>query len=97
MSTTVYDVGDTARLSAKFQVGGADADPTVVTCTIKVPTGVSTTYTYGADAELAKDSVGDYHVDWPCAVSGLHWYEFRGTNAVASAGEGKFFVRESRA
>jgi hypothetical protein len=96
MATNVYDIGDTVRMSAVFQASGADTDPTIITFTLNEPGAAETVYLYGTDVALVKDSVAHYHVDWPIAKTGLHWYEFTGTGAVASVEEGKFFVRESR-
>jgi len=89
-----YDVGDKVRMSAAFTSSGAATDPTGLTFKIKVPAGTVTTYVYGTDAELVKDSTGNYHVDFTVAASGRHVYRFAGTGVVTAAGESNFEVRD---
>ena len=37
MSTTLYDIGDVARLTCTFTVGGVNTDPTTVTLEVLSP------------------------------------------------------------
>lgn len=93
-----YHEGQTIRLSANIQVAGVDADPATLTFRIRADgTGDVTTYEFGTDAELVKDSTGDYHVDWLITESGKHFYRFQCESGAASgAGERSFNVVRSR-
>jgi hypothetical protein len=78
-------------------LNGAAIDPTVVKFKVKNPnTNVITEYTYGTDAELVKDSTGNYHVDVSALVSGYWYYRFFATGTGESAEEHYFEVRESQ-
>src|SRR5512146_976275 len=92
-----YDKGDGCRISVAFT--GADAvtllDPNTVVLKIKAPSGTVTTYTYGVDAALVKDSVGNYHFDLELTAKGLWWYRWVGSGAVPIVEEGSIPVRGS--
>lgn len=80
MTTAAYDIGDLRRLSVAFKdINGAAADPTTVTFRMRKPDGTVTTYVFGTDSELVKDSVGNYHVDWTFALAGRHVWRFEGS------------------
>ena len=71
MSVSVFQVGDKVRLSAAFtDIDDAAQDPGGVQFKLRAPDGTITTYVYGADVEVVKDSTGNYHVDWLIAVAG---------------------------
>jgi hypothetical protein len=91
-----YDVGDLVRLSATFEVSDVATNPTATTFKIKVPSGTVTTYVYGTDAQLVRDSTGHFHVDWSVTESGPHYWRMAGTGSAQAAEESAFFVRESR-
>jgi len=92
----VYDKGDLVRCSGTFTTSaGVAQDPTVVKAKVKTPGGVTTTYTYGTDAALVKDSTG-YHVDVSATESGLWHYSFWSTGTGQAAEEESFYVDESR-
>lgn len=90
-----YALGNIIRLSANFKNGGTDVDPSIVTASVKTPLGVTLSYTYGSDAELVKDSVGDYSLTYTPTAEGRHSVRFIGTGLYASANETTFDVRES--
>lgn len=97
MSINVYAVGTKVRLSGSF-VDSAEAaqDPGGVQFKLRAPDGTVTTYVYGTDAELVKDSTGNYHVDWLIAAAGIHRYRFAGVTSGQSAAEGTFRADQSR-
>ena len=100
MTNGQYDVGDLVRLSAAFaDTSGSAADPTTVTFKIARRTPgtalVPTVYVFGTDAEVVKDSTGNYHVDWPAAAFGDHVWQVIGTGTVATAQVATFMVRAS--
>lgn len=62
--TNHFSAGSLVKLTSTFQ----DADevlfnPTDVKITIEDPNGTITTYEYGVDGGLIKDSTGIYHID----------------------------------
>ena len=96
MSANVYQVGDKIRLSAAFtDIDSAAQDPGGVQFKIRAPDGTITTYIYSTDAELVKDSTGNYHVDYLIATAGRYRYRFAGVTTGQAADEGEFRVQNS--
>lgn len=94
MST--YDKGDLVRLSGSFtDENGVAQDPSVVVCQYKDPSGNTTTYTYGEDDELVRDSAGNYHVDVDADEIGVWSYRFYSTGSGQAAAEQQFSVKRS--
>ena len=95
MPTECYDIGDLRRLTAAFTVGGAPADPDAGTVmfTMLEPDGVKTVYTHPANAQIVKDGLGNYHVDWIVAKPGRHAYRWTGAGAAHAAEPGDFYAR----
>lgn len=88
-----YDLGDSIRITGTFtDAAGTATDPAVVTFTYTDPNGTSTTYTYGADAELVKSSTGVYYVDIVTSLEGAYYWRWVSTGAGAAADEGQFWV-----
>lgn len=99
MSVTrkTYKVGQTLKLSAAFaDENGAAADPTTVVFTITEPDddATVTTYNYPGDAELVRDALGEYHVEFTIANAGTHCYAFTGTGFVKAYNDAKFEAAE---
>ena len=93
MALTYYDKGDLIRCSAAFtDSDGAAADPDVVVFSFTEPDGSLTTYTYGTDVELVKDSTGNYHVDVDGNAAGTWFYRFHSTGSGQAADESLFQV-----
>jgi hypothetical protein len=94
---TIYDVGDLVRCSATFTDQDDTAvDPTGIAFKVKTPAGVTTTYTYGTDAALVRDSTGNYHVDVSMTAAGLWPYRWASTGTGQAAAEGQLLVEASR-
>jgi hypothetical protein len=93
-----YYVGDLVRISATWtNAAGSVTDPTAVLAKYRDPAGTVTTYTYGTDTELVKDSTGIYHVDIDADSAGKWLYRFYSTGpgqASSSIGEFIVFVSE---
>lgn len=97
MSIPVFQDGDKVRLSAAFtDIDEAASDPGGVLCKVREPDGTVTTYTYGTDAALVKDSTGNYHVDFLTAQAGKHRYGFYGLSSGQAVAESEFRVQPSR-
>ena len=88
-----YDRGDQVRLSLTTQVGGADADPTVLTLKIKKPDQTTTSHVYGVDILVIKDATGKYRYDVTLDQSGEWAYRWEATGAVVGAEENAFYVQ----
>ncbi len=94
MPVKSYDKGDLVVLTAVFtDRNGAAIDPATVTFKIRDPSGAVTTYVFGTDAELVKDSVGNYHVDVSPSVNGDYLYRYESTGTGQAAEEGKFQIK----
>ena len=98
MAATVYDQGALVRVTAAF-TNSADAaiDPDVVNLSFKNPAGTVVTYVYVTDAELVKDSTGNYHVDIDAATAGTWYYRWWSTGAGQAARERAFDIRAANA
>ena len=82
-----WQLNQTVKLSANIQVGGVDTDPGALVFRIRAgPSGDFTTYTYGTDAQVVKESVGDYYVLWLITEEAEHWWEFKNTATGAARG-----------
>lgn len=91
-----YDKGDLVRVTAAFSnAAGAAVDPTTVRFKFKNPAAVVVTYTYGTDAQLVKDSVGNYHVDVDANAISFWYWRWESTGSGQSAEEGFFNVRDT--
>ena len=92
-----YAKGQKVRLSATFRDDADDlGDPTaVVAKVIHIDDKSVTTYTYGVDAELVRDSLGAYHVDYTFSSSGAWAYRFEGTGVLVTADEERINVEAS--
>jgi uncharacterized protein YfaS (alpha-2-macroglobulin family) len=88
-----YEVGDAVRCEVVFRdLDGQLADPDAVTFRYRQGNGAITVLTYGADAELVRDSLGTFHADVVPDVAGVWHYAFRGTGSVKAAAERSFRV-----
>lgn len=93
-----YDKNQNVRCTVVIQDvdSGAYVDPTTVTFYTIDPNGTVTTYVYGVDPEVIKDSVGHYHADVTLDVSGDWYYRWEGTGTYIGACENRMCARESK-
>ena len=86
------NTGDLQRVEATniTNAAGVVTDPTALTLKIKKPDAIITTYTYGVDNIVVKDSVGNYHADIPIDQAGRWSYSWAGTGAATFAEGGRF-------
>jgi hypothetical protein len=90
-------IGSPIAFTANFQsAAGSDVDPTTVTFWTLDPSGCQTSYVYGTDDEVVKDSVGDYTATIIPDSPGRWFYKWitTGTNLVV-VDEGNFLVQDS--
>jgi hypothetical protein len=91
-----YDKGDVVICDVTFtNESGVVGDPAVVLFSVMDPEGTLTTYTYGTDAALVKDSTGVYHLDLNADIEGMYRYRFYSTGSGKAASEGQFLVKDS--
>lgn len=94
-----YDIGDTVKVytSTPFtdQETGSAFDPDTVNFKIKTPSGTTTTYVHGTDAEVIQSSTGDYYMLVRPDAAGTWRYRIEGLDAAGDAHcaeEGAFTV-----
>ena len=100
VTVSEYDVRDLVRVSVVWTDADSVAvDPDIVRFKWRTPNGTLTTYLYLTDAELVKDSTGNYHVDVTVTNNpGTWYYRFEGETsggAAQGADEHKFTVLKS--
>ncbi len=92
----IFDFGTLVRVPFVFlDSGGSVTDPAVVKFQYNcAAVGLTTTFTYGSDAALVKDSSGRYHADIDTnESSGVYFYRPFSTGTGQAAREAKFYVR----
>jgi hypothetical protein len=90
---TEINPGDVRRVSGSFtNPAGVATDPTTISVRWRHHRGTETTWVYGTDTQVVRDSAGVFHADIPITVSGLYYYKFEGTGAVQAAEEGTFLA-----
>ena len=94
-----FNVGALPLLEGNFQdlEGGQQLDPTSVAFFMKEPDGTATSYVFGTDPELVRDSVGKFHVAWPITQSGVHHYRYESTGIGQAAKQAQFTAEASKA
>ena len=91
------NIGDVRRMSVSYQEKDLTyVDPTTITLNIIAPSGAITTYVYGTDSELVKDSTGQYHADYLLDESGIWKYQFISTGTLPSMEEGSWATLSNR-
>ena len=75
----IYRKGEVKRPRARFQLNGAAYDPSLVTVTIRPPSGPAVTRTAGVDATVYHDSPGDYVTDVELNQRGTWYVDWLGT------------------
>lgn len=96
MTTTSYPIGDGFRLQGTFTVDDVLTDPSTIVFQLKDPDDIITTFTYGTDAEVVRDSLGVYHMDVTVTKPLTWYYRIVGTGAVIAAVEGAFAGAQSK-
>jgi len=96
MTIQVYQKGDPVTLSEAFRDGAGElVDPDTVKFLYTPPSGVTVELVYGTDAEVVKDSTGNYHVDLTPDEAGQWVYRWESTGSGQAAENGEFMVEPS--
>lgn len=84
-----FVVGDVARITTSIvNASGASVDPQSLALKVKKPDETIAIYT----TEIIKDSVGNYHLDFPIFAQGSYFYRWEATGNNAGVGQGSFFA-----
>jgi hypothetical protein len=84
-----YSANTLVRLSAAIAtIAGAAIDPSDVTMKVKLPDNSIS----DQSANVVKDSIGNYHVDYLPTQTGTYTYEWIGTGDAQVAKIGQFLV-----
>ena len=73
---------------------GGPVDPDVVVCRVKDPTGTVTEYDYNPGV-IARDAVGQYHLDLTLSLAGNYSVRWEGSGALVAVGEITLTVQNS--
>jgi len=95
---TTFTQGKLIRITVSFtdQESGAQVDPDPLSFLFSLG-GTTTTYDYGIDAELVRDSEGIYHVDISTSPdSGALYWRFEGGPVNQDAIQGNFIIQARR-
>jgi len=91
--------GSTVRITGEFfDNEDVDTDPTTsVTFKLRSPAGVETSYVYGTDGEVQKQSTGNYTADIYVDEGGRWLYRWQAEtgDSISIAGEGNIVVQGS--
>lgn len=90
---TDFELGDDVRVATVFKdSAGTAINPSAVYFKFTTPAGAETIYQYGVDAQLVRDSTGNYHVDIDASMLGVFRWKFYSTGSGKGADAGKFRV-----
>lgn len=92
-----YDLNEGVHVGIQIlnAVTGVGVDPGTLMFEYKNPAGIITSYVYGVDSQLARDSAGNYHVDILGNVQGIWWWRWEATNPY-KAKEEAFIIKPSQ-
>lgn len=93
-----YTLGELVRLTATFTDpfnSSVTVDPDEVRALLRKPSGVETTYIYGADSALKRLSRGVYYLETSANQTGTWYYQFWSTGEGQAADDDSFTVSES--
>lgn len=94
----VYDDGDVVRLTGVFvDVNGTPVDPDEVYFSFRFNAGPVTTWRYGVNVQVVRESVGTYHADIDVSSKRGQtcYYRVYSRGNGQTAGESHFFVQPS--
>jgi hypothetical protein len=91
----LYEIGTPVILRASFKnAAGEGVDPSALKVSVKDPIGAETEFTFGTDAEVIKESEGNYRMRVDPALQGVWVAKWLGTGANAGAKTDKFQMVE---
>jgi hypothetical protein len=90
-----YKIGALVRCRGRWLYQGYPRDPVALSFRFRTRAGATTTYVYGSDPEIVKQSTGYYYVDVSATTAGEWAYSFSSTGWTQAADEKTFTVDES--
>jgi hypothetical protein len=99
--SNVYQKGDLVRIGPAegetlfTDIAGNPIDPTGVSLFVTDPTGETTEYVYGTDAELVNTTPGNYHVEVSVDSAGRWFWKWASSDVGQAAEHGEFMVEPS--
>lgn len=99
MSTSLEDyiVGDKPRVRASFYAIDTEVltDPSSIFAMVKKPDGTETSYQYGVDPEVVRESAGVYNIAILLDAAG-HWFvRWKGIGTLVGASETRIIAGAS--
>lgn len=93
----LYDKGDLVQVTASFsnRISGAPVDPATLVFKHKNPSGTLVTKTYGTDADVVRQSQGNFFFNINANTVGTWKYRWESTGDYQAAAEGEFIVKAS--
>ena len=93
----IFPLGSLVRITAAFLTssGSLSVDPVIIKGQYHAAAlGITTTYTYGSNAQLVRGGTGVYYFDIDTAESsGVIFWRVFSTSTGQAADEGRFYVR----
>ena len=98
MLTNGFIIGDTARISVALTHPdtGSAVDPGGLTLQVRAPGGSLTTLTYGIDAAMVKEAVGQFRADIDLATAGVWHWRWTASGANKGVAEGQLTAKASQ-
>lgn len=87
-------VGQRILVECEFRLLGVPTDPTVVQCTVRSPSGSSTTLNY-PDVNLVRRDLGFFEANVTVDEGGTWWFRFEGAGVVDAVQETSLEVLSS--
>ena len=82
-----YLQGQAPRFEVTFEVDGILTDPSSTTFRTRDPAGNVSSFVFGTDVELVRDSAGAFHLDLPLSIGGQWTVRWEGTGTAQGADE----------
>lgn len=96
MSQPDFISGETCRFAVAItDVDATAADPGALRLRVRDPSGTTTTYTYGTDAEVVRSGAGTYRADLSLSIAGTWAYRWESDAPNPGAAEGSVTVERS--
>lgn len=90
-----YLLGSPVEITMRFKVHNALTDPTTIILTVKKPDKSCLEYTYPADDEIVRESVGIFKAVITGDLVGEWNYRVKGTGTAGGVDEESFCITES--
>jgi len=91
----IFEVGQKLRFNVETKnKAGVLTDPTTLVFRIKPPVAIEFTKVFPADAEVVKDAVGQFHIEFTLAEEGEHPVRWEANGAIQNSTEDRISARD---